>query len=54
MLGVASSVANDVIMRIAGIVSDGAGRRYGDWQHVAICCNALNLCELSNNIFREY
>jgi len=40
-LGVASSVANDVIMRIAGLVTDGTSRRYGDWQPVAMCCNAL-------------
>jgi len=40
-LGVASSVANDVIMRIAGLVADGTGRRYGYWQHVATCCNTL-------------
>jgi len=57
-LGVASSVANDVIMRIAGLVAGCdlrarwhhnendvtvimAGRRYGDWRHVATGCNAL-------------
>jgi len=33
--------ANDVIMRIAGFVADGTGRRYGDWRHVATGCNAL-------------
>jgi len=42
-LGVPSSVASDVIMRIAGLVADGAGRRYGDWRHVATGCNALGL-----------
>ena len=30
MLGVAS-VVNDVIMRIAGFVTSGISRRYGDW-----------------------
>ena len=33
--------ANDVIMRIAGLVTDGTVRRYGDWQHVAMGCNSL-------------
>jgi len=33
MLGMASSVANDVIMRIACFVAAGTGRRYGDWRH---------------------
>ena len=33
--------ANDVIMRIAGLVGDDTGRRYGDWRHVATGCNAL-------------
>jgi len=32
-LGVASSVANDVIMRIACFVAAGTGWRYDDWQH---------------------
>jgi len=32
---VASTVANDVVMRIAGLW------RYGDWRHVATGCNAL-------------
>ena len=41
MLGVASSVADDVIMRIAGLVAAGTGRRYGDWRHVATGCNAV-------------
>jgi len=27
--------ANDVIMRIAGLVPADTGRRYGDWRHVA-------------------
>ena len=40
-LGVTSSVANDAIMIIAGLVADGTGRRYGDWRHVATGCNAL-------------
>ena len=40
-LGMASSVANDVTMRIARLVADGTGRRYGDWRHVATDCNAL-------------
>jgi len=34
-LGVAS-VANDVIMRIAGFVAAGTGRRYGDWRQVRV------------------
>ena len=34
-LGVASSVANDVIMITAGLW------RYGDWRHVATGCNAI-------------
>jgi len=38
---VASSVANDVIMIIAGLVADGTGLRYGDWRHVATGCNVL-------------
>jgi len=33
--------ANHVIMRIAGLVTDGTGRRYGDWRHVATGCNTL-------------
>jgi len=33
--------ANDVILRIAGLVTDGTGRKYGDWRHVATGCNAL-------------
>jgi len=41
MLGVASSVANDVIMIIAGLVIGGTNQRYGDWRHVATGCNAL-------------
>jgi len=32
-LGVASSVANDVIMRIACFVAAGIGRRHGDCRH---------------------
>ena len=49
-LGVTSSVANDVIMRIAGSrVANAVGAkmrmtsqwRYGDWRHVATGCNAL-------------
>jgi len=32
---------NDVIMRIAGLVADSTGRRYGDWRRVATGCNAL-------------
>jgi len=39
-LGVAISVANDVIMRIAGLW------RYGDWRHVATVCNALVMAAL--------
>jgi len=27
-------------MRIAGSVADGTGRRYGDWRHVTMGCNA--------------
>jgi len=44
-LRVASAIgvsrANDVTMSIAGLVADGTGRRYGDWQHVATGCNTL-------------
>jgi len=29
------------MMIIAGLVADGTGRKYGDWQHVATGCNAL-------------
>jgi len=32
-LGMASSVTSDIIMRIAGLVTVGSGRRYGDWRH---------------------
>ena len=39
MLGMASSVANEVIMIIAGLW------RYGDWRHVATCCNAVVYCK---------
>jgi len=28
-------------MRIAGLVADGTGRRYGNWWHVATGSNAL-------------
>jgi len=38
---VGASRANDVIMRIAGLVADGTGHRYGDWRHVATGCNVL-------------
>jgi len=34
----------DVMMRISGLVADGTGRRYGDWWHVNMGCNALVLC----------
>jgi len=34
-LGVAS-VANDVIMRIAGFVAAGTGRRCGDWRQARV------------------
>jgi len=27
-----ASAANDAIMRIAGLVAAGTGRRYGDWR----------------------
>ena len=37
MVGVASSVANDVTMTTAGLW------RYGDWRHVATGCTALVL-----------
>ena len=40
-LGVARSVANDVIMRIACFVAAGTCRRYNDWRHVVTGCNAL-------------
>ena len=54
-MGVASSVANDVIMRTRAASAVGARRhndndvimitaglwRYGDWRHVATGCNAL-------------
>jgi len=33
--------ANDVIMRIAGVVAGGTGRIYSDWRYVATGCNAL-------------
>ena len=36
-VGVASSVANDVTVTIAGLW------RYGDWRHVATGCTALVL-----------
>jgi len=41
MLGVATahgpaSVANDVIMRIAGLGAASTGRRYGDWQQARV------------------
>jgi len=54
-LGVASSVANDVIMRTGAASGVGATHandvimiiaglwRYGDWRHVATGCNALVL-----------
>jgi len=32
-MGVASSVANDVIMGIACFVAAGTGRTYGKWRH---------------------
>ena len=32
---------NDIVMRIAGLVADGTGRRYGDWRHVAAGSIAL-------------
>ena len=38
---VGASRANDVMMRIAGLVADDTGQRYGDWRHVAMGCNAL-------------
>ena len=38
---------NDIIMIIAGLVADGAGRRYGDWRHVAMGCNDLVLIRKS-------
>jgi len=28
-------------MRIAGLVADGIGGKYGDWRHVATGCNAV-------------
>ena len=42
-LGVASSVANDVIMRTAGspVASAVDLWRYGDWRHVAPGCNTV-------------
>jgi len=40
MLGVAGSIMNDVIMRIAGLRVAGLWR-YGDWRYVAMGCNAL-------------
>ena len=45
-LGVASSVANDVIMRIAGLVAHSTGRRCGNWRHVATGCNALVMLKI--------
>jgi len=31
-----ASVDNDVIMRIAGLVAAGTGRRYGDWRQARV------------------
>jgi len=43
MLGVAvasadspASVANDIVMRIIGLVAVSTGRRYGDWQQARV------------------
>jgi len=44
-LGVASSVANDVIMIVAGLVT---GRSYGDWRHGVTDCTALVMVALCN------
>ena len=33
--------ANDVIMKIAGLVANDIGWIYGNWRHVATGCNAL-------------
>jgi len=37
-------------MRIAGLVADGTGRRYGDWQQVAMGCNALVLLKFESSV----
>jgi len=37
-------------MITAGLVADGTGRRYGDWRHVAMGCNALVSVTFSTNV----
>jgi len=50
-VGVASPVANDVTMTIAGLL------RYGDWRHVATGCTAvvcrMHCCRLSDDVISQ-
>jgi len=37
------------MMRIAGLVTNGSGLRYGDWRHVATGCNTLVILKSKDN-----